>query len=244
MISTNRVYVTVLYLLNKNNLGNLTAPEYNAYSQLAQQAIFEDLNYEYARWLANKTNRRANSGYSNIPANIREMIDIFSTYSTTANFTYNLGDNLWSYVGNDFYRTIGLSLVNISSGKKVDVEEVSKNMINSLVNSDLSAPTTTYPICTKIGESYRVFPNVPTGYELELTFIRKPKAPKWTYITLPNGDSMYNGSASDLQDFEISEALFDKLVVKILSYAGLSLREQEVQAYSNNEEIKDIQNKS
>ncbi|WP_179135540.1 hypothetical protein, partial [Escherichia coli] len=74
--------------------------------------------------------------------------------------------------------------------------------------------------------------------------IRKPKAPKWTYILLPNGDAMYNGSASDLQDFELPEALFDKLVVKILSYAGLSLREQEVQQYSNNEEVKNNQTQS
>jgi hypothetical protein len=243
MISTNRVYVAVLYLLNKNNLGNLTAPEYNSYSQLAQQAIFESLFYDYSKWLVNKTNRRANSGYSNIPANIREMIDVFSTYSTTANFTYDSGDNLWSYTGNDFYRTIGLSLVN-PQGKKVDVEEVSKNMINSLVNSDLSAPSVIYPICTKIGESYRVFPNVPTGYELELAFIRKPKAPRWTYIVLPNGDSMYNGSATDLQDFELPEALFEKLIVKILSYSGISLRENDIVQIANQEELKTNQTQS
>lgn len=243
MISVNRVRSVVMYLLNKNNMGYLTPNEADTYFQLAQQAIFEELFYDYSKWLVNKTNRRANSGYSNIPANIREMIDVFSTYSTTANFTYDSGDNLWSYTGTDFYRTIGLSLVN-PQGKKVDVEEVSKNMINSLVNSDLSAPSVTYPICTKIGESYRVFPTVPTGYELELAFIRKPKAPRWTYISLPNGDAMYNGSATDLQDFELPESLFDKLVTKILSYAGLSLREVEVQQYSNNEELKTNQTQS
>jgi hypothetical protein len=164
------------------------------------------------------------------------MIDVFSEYSTPSTFTYDSGDNIWSYTGTDFYRTIGVSLSNISSGKKVDVEEVSKNMINSLINSEMSTPTVTYPIYTKIGESYRIYPSVPTGYELELLYIRKPRAPKWTYITLANGDSMYNGSASDLQDFEISESLFDKLVVKILSYAGLSLREEQVQQYSNVEQ--------
>lgn len=233
-----------MYLLNKSNLGYLTPSEYDAYSQLAQQAIFESCFYEYSQWLVNKTNRRANSGYSNIPANIREMIDVFSTYSTTANFTYDSGDNLWSYTGTDFYRTIGLSLVNVSSGKKVDVEEVSKNMINSLVNSDLSAPSVTYPICTKIGESYRVFPTVPTGYELELAFIRKPKAPKWTYIVLPNGDSMYNGSATDLQDFEIPESLYEKLVVKIMQYAGVSLRENDIVSIEANEQARINQTQS
>jgi hypothetical protein len=75
MISTNRVRNVVMYLLNKNNLGYISPSEYDAYSQLAQQAIFEELFYDYSRWLVNKTNRRANSGYSNIPANIREMIE-------------------------------------------------------------------------------------------------------------------------------------------------------------------------
>ncbi len=244
MISTNRVRNVVMYLLNKNNLGYLTPAEYDAYSQLAQQAIFEDLFYEYSKWITNKTNRRANSGYSNIPANIREMIDVFSEYSTPSNFTYDSGDNIWSYTGTDFYRTIGISLSNISSGKKVDVEEVSKNMINSLVNSEMSTPTVTYPIYTKIGESYRVFPTVPTGYELELLYIRKPRAPKWTYITLPNGDAMYNGSASDLQDFELPEALYEKLIVRILQYAGLSLRETDVIQVENNEQARINQTQS
>jgi hypothetical protein len=185
-------------------MGYLTPNEADTYFQLAQQAIFEDLFYEYSKWITNKTNRRANSGYSNIPANIREMIDVFSEYNTPSTFTYDSGDNIWSYTGTDFYRTIGISLSNISSGKKVDVEEVSKNMINSLINSEMSTPTVTYPIYTKIGESYRVYPSVPTGYELELLYIRKPRAPKWTYV-LVNNDPLYNASASDLQDFEIPE---------------------------------------
>jgi len=243
MISVNKVRSVVMYLLNKNNMGYLTPNEADTYFQLAQQAIFEELFYENARWIVNKTNRRANGGYSNIPANIREMIDVFSEYSTSSNFTYDSGDNIWSYTGTDFYRTIGISLSNISSGKKVDVEEVSKNMINSLINSEMSTPTVTYPIYTKIGESYRVYPTVPTGYELELLYIRKPRAPKWTYI-LVNNDPLYNASASDLQDFELPEALYEKLIVKIMQYAGVSLRENDIVSIEANEQARINQTQS
>ena len=232
-----------MYLLNKNNKGYITPEQFNSFSELAQQAIFEDLFYTYAKWIVNKTNRRANSSYSDIPKNVREMIDVFSTYTTSANFTFSTVNNLWSYIGNDFYRTENLSLVVNSNKKKVNVEEVSKSIINSLVNSQISAPTLIHPIYEKVGSDYRVYPIVPADYSLEMLFIRTPKTPKWTYINV-NGDPLYNASATDLQNFELPEALYEMLIVKIMGYCGINLREVEIVQLENQEEVKNLQKTS
>jgi hypothetical protein len=237
MISVNRVRNTVLFLLNKSNRGNIGTIEFDAFCHLAQMDLFENLFYRLNKWTNNQTKKYVNSEYSDIVQNLQEQIDVFATYSTPSNFTYNAPNNVYSYVGNDFYRTEGLTLIN-AAGKRRDVQEVHKGYeLNSAINSSLNPPTTTYPIYTKIGLSYRVYPTVASGYSLELFYIRTPKTPKWTYV-LAGGNPVYNGGASDLQDFELSEVAFPLLVSKILSYAGVSVREADISAAAENEEVK------
>lgn len=231
-----------MHLLNKNNFGYCTPDEYNSFSNLAQLDVFEDLFFQYTNW-KNKDNRRmTNSEYANIPKNISEQIDVFATYTTDANFTYDTLTNLYSYTGNDLYRAENLSLIN-SQGRKTDIEQVSKTELNRMVNSDMVNPTFTYPICERIGDSFRIYPTLTTGYTAELFFIRKPKEPKWTYTNV-QGNPVYNASASDLQNFELHPSNFVPLVMKILGYAGLNLREEQVQQTANSEEMKQIQTQS
>ena len=242
MISTNSVRQLVLHLLNKNNFGYITPDEYNSFSNLAQLDVFENLFYQYTNW-QNKQNRRmTNSEYSNIPKNIREQIDAFATYTTEANFAYDSLTNLYTYTGNDLYRAENLSLVN-SQGKKTDIEEVSKSDLNKMINSDMVNPTFTYPICERIGESFRIYPTLTTGYTAELFFLRKPKEPKWTFVNV-QGNPVYSASASDLQNFELHPSNFTALVMKILLYCGVSIREQEIEQIANSEEMKKIQTQS
>lgn len=236
MIPINRCRNTVLNLLEKNNRGFIGAEKFDSFCYLAQMDIFENLFYQYNKWLSNKSKHLTGTEYADIPKNIKEQIDVFSAYSTTSNFTYNSGTELWSYTGGDLYRTEGLSLKN-SGGKKIDVEEVSKGTeLNNLINSKINMPTTTYPICVKIGNGFKVYPSVPSGYSLELLYIRTPKTPKWSYI-LVGGNPIYNAGASDKQDIELDESLFVPFVTKVLEYCGLSVRENDVVAAAANAEV-------
>lgn len=242
MIGVNQVRNVVMELLNKNNFGYCSPFEFNTFSQLAQMEIFEDLFYQYTNWLNKENKRMSNTEYANIPKNIREQIDVFATYTTTSNFTYDLANNLWSYSGSDLYRAGNLSLVN-AQGKKIDIEEVNKSEINKHINSNMIAPTFTYPIYEKIGESFRIYPQLTSGYSAELFFLRKPKNPNWTYINV-NGNPVYNASASDLQNFELHPSNYVPLIMKILGYMGLNLREEQVIQVANNEEQKVAQKQS
>lgn len=238
MININTARNTVLRLLNKANRGYIGVDEFNNFCKLAQLALFEELFFDYNQFV-NRANRRlTNTEYANLPKHLREIIDIFSAYSTQVNFTYNSSDNVWSFSGDDFYRTINLSLVNKTTNKAKDVEEVLKRELNVMINSNVTAPTTTYPAYVKIGDNYRLYPIVSTDdYYLELLYIRTPKDPKWTYTNV-GGNPMYNASATDLQHIELPESMFEKFIVKVLLYCGVSIREADVVQIAGNEEVK------
>ena len=239
MISVNKVRNTVLFLLNKANRGTIGTVEFDAFCDLAQRDLFENLFYRLNKWTNNQTKKYTNSEYADLVQNIQEQIDVFATYSTVGNFTYNTPNNVWSYLGNDFYRTEGLTLIN-AAGKRRDIQEVHKGYELNIASKEA---TNTYPVYTKIGNSYRIYPTVAAGYTTELFYIRTPKAPKWTYL-LVQGNPVYNASASDLQDFELSEVMFPLLVAKIMAYCGVSIRETDVAAIADNEEVKTEQKQS
>jgi hypothetical protein len=109
-----------------------------------------------------------------------------------------------------------------------------------MVNSDMVNPTFTYPVFERIGDSFRIYPTLTTGYTAELFFIRKPKEPKWTYTNV-QGNPVYSASSPDLQNFELHPSNFNSLVIKILLYCGISIREAEIENVANSEEMKAYQ---
>lgn len=236
MISINRARNTVLYLLDKNNRGFISPEKFDTFCNLAQLDIFENLFFSYNKWKNNQTKHSTNTEFADIPNNIQEQIDTFSEYSTSSNFTFDISSGLWKYTGDDLYRVQALSLVNAQSKKK-DIEQVLKGVeLNNLINSTINPPTTTYPIYTKIGNGFRVYPTVPVGYTLELFYIRTPKTPKWTYNNVGN-NPIYNAGASDKQDIELDESLFSEFIIKVMGYCGVSIQSQDVVATASNAEM-------
>ena len=67
-------------------------------------------------------------------------------------------------------------------------------------------------------------------------YIRYPKDPKWTFITLTNGEPSFDASQTDYQDFELPIEAEPRLVYRILQMAGMSIREGDVYQYANAEE--------
>ena len=67
-------------------------------------------------------------------------------------------------------------------------------------------------------------------------YVRYPFDPKWTYITLANGEPVFNQSSTDYQDFELPIDDEPRLVYRILQMAGMSIREGDVYQYANAEE--------
>jgi hypothetical protein len=140
--------------------------------------------------------------------------------TSLASTTYNLPD--------DWY------LINVVYYNGNEVQHVEQQKLNYLLNSNLTAPTARYPYYVMHGNHINVYPTT-ISTPIELYYIRYPKTPNWTFemsVEIP----VFNGSDPLYQDFEISESEFYKIVVKILEYSGVQIREAEVVQYASNQE--------
>jgi hypothetical protein len=108
-------------------------------------------------------------------------------------------------------------------------DKVSNGKIAMLNGNAFTNPSTVFPAYVQEGEIIRAYPTSISGYgAVNLTYYRFPKAPKWTYITLSGGEPVFDQTQPDYQDFELPQEDEYKLVVKILQYCGISIREAEV----------------
>ena len=214
----NSVRNTVLAVCNKNNYGYISPSDFNLFAKQAQMDMFEDYFYQY-NYQINKVNARTTgSSYANLAENLLEVIDSFSVFAALV----NSGTNQYTLPANFYY--INRLLYNST----LDVEKVSESKLHNLLNSLLTAPTTEFPAYVVRGNTAFIFPDTITGALIGCQYVRYPVEPKWTYVTLLNGEPQFDQTSADYQDFELPASDEPMLVVKILQYAGISIREMEV----------------
>lgn len=122
-------------------------------------------------------------------------------------------------------------------------ERVSQNKINYLLTSKLTTPTTDFPAYTLEANNVTVYP-LNASYSYRSQYIRYPKVPKWTWVTLTGGAPLFNSSAVDYQDFELPLSDEPTLIAKICQYVGIEIREQDVYAFGSGLETKENQTES
>ena len=241
----NSVRNTVMFLLNKDNRGYLAPSEYDFFSKQAQLEIFEGYFDDYARSVFAQNNRKKALSYGDSVMHIQNKIDIFSKSGTLVytdvNATSVGGEEDFFSIPDDFYK-----LINVTYGGKV-VQEVAKYKFDMLMDSNLTAPTTSFPVYKREGNKLFARPlsifytgTTPQGAEtpLKMNYVRKPVDPHWGYNTI-GGDPVYNADSST--DFELPPSDETELVIKICGYAGLNIREKDVVAITQQMENQDFQ---
>lgn len=141
---------------------------------------------------------------------------------------------------------IGLPYAIYKKGTRLnEVEKVTHSKITMLNNSHLTSPNTAFPAYTTEGIIMNVFPeSVDSIGRVMCQYIRYPKDPNWTYVSLANGEPVYDPSQLDFQDFELALDSEADLVMKILQYAGVSIREAQVYQFAQGEETQSNQEQS
>lgn len=218
----NDVRKTVMYILNKDNNGYITPDEFNLFAKQAQLEVFEQLFYDYTNWINKKNASLARDGYSNISKQIIDAIDIFNTADT---LTYDA-------VNEAFDMPVDSYFLNTVLYNSKQVEEVLPHKVELLLQSNLTAPSISYPAYYQLGSQIKVYPSTIIA-DVKCRYIRYPKDPQWTYISLAaTGSPVFNPTASGYQDFELPLSMFNDLVSKILSYCGVNIREFDVAQYA------------
>lgn len=131
--------------------------------------------------------------------------------------------------------TVNASGYIIFKPKQNELEKVTQGKITMLNNSTLTAPNRLFPAYTQEGNILTTHPST-LSEGIMCQYIRYPKDPKWTYITLTNGEPMFDSSQADFQDFELAVDDQVGLVNKILQYAGMSIREVAAVQFGKTEE--------
>ncbi len=211
-----QVYKTLQTIVNKEQDGYVSPEEFNDLSKQVQDNIFRSYFEDHNRD-KNKENRGlTNESYGNLVHNQEERINQFSVTTTIAQAggVYPLPSDLY------FIEDYGI----ITSTNKV-VDKLVKSKVGYLNNS-ISGPTDTYPVYERMPSNVTIYPNTITG-DITIRYVRQPLDPKWTYTEVA-GDPLYNPSALDHQDFELHPSEFPNIVLEMLTYFGINLREGEV----------------
>ena len=228
----NDVRNTVLSIISKDNRGYITPDEFNLFAKQAQLEIFEQYIYSYSNSINKQNVRMFGEGYTDVPKNIGEVIDEFSVF---APLTYS---NPYFLPPVDYYY-----LERVMYNNTIEVEKVSQRKISALLNSNLTAPDVSYPVYTLQETGLIVYPTTITSNVITAQYIRYPKDPVWSYTNISAGQPVFNPTAFNYQPFELPLSDFANLVVKILQYAGISIREIDVVSAAKSEEIQDSQQK-
>ena len=212
----NDIYATALTLYNKEHGGHITPTRFNEIAQDVQNEIFRNYFEDENRDKLRKKKHLTTRGYGNLDFNERQRIAIFSvnTPVSQSGGVYPLPADVY------FIEDEG---VTDSNGNVVDEVEHSKS---GYLAKSLGASTTIFPTYTNINNTLTVSPSTITE-DISVRYIRKPKAPKWTY-QLVGGNELFDPTNTSYQDFELHESEFTNILMRVLSRFGITLREADI----------------
>lgn len=239
----NSVRSTVLAVLNKNNYGYLSPSDFNLFAKQAQLDIFQGYFQKYNDQVTKENLRQSGTEYANIKEKIETQIDNFLvtnslTIVESSKNKFKLpslattGDELFK-----IEKVLCYDFISETKTYRGQAEKITKSKVTALNVSAHTAPTKMFPVYVLEGTYMYVYPDTfNVQNSIECSYVRLPKAPKWTYVSLSGGEPVFNASAGDYQDFEVSPFEEVNLIVKILEYAGISIRESDVYTFAKTQE--------
>jgi len=243
-INVNTVYTTVLTVLNKEQRGYLTPDEFNKVAAQAQLEIFEDFFEQYNQYIRMpKTDVEFASRMDKMKDEF-QIFEVNGIASNTAGNVYTLPTNLHRFGAAFYEKAIGAP----------EIEIVSKREYHQQTLSPLLQPSINHPIAIYQENKLTVYPAVsnPVNADIGFNYIRKPLDPIWAYGVGNLGQYVWDGTpgfsltpvipSTGSVNFEISEMQQTELILKILQYAGVIIRDQAVIQAASSQLNQDTQN--
>jgi len=249
-INVNDVYQTVLLILNKEQRGYMTPFEFNKIATQVQREIFEryfeDLNL-YSR------TPQTEIEYADRLKNTEEKLEVFRTeeFPTYTGGGFDIPEDLYRLGGvtfRDFLLVPGVANTYNFSNEYVELQPVDRHEFNLVSRSKLTAPSKSWPIylyernkifvkptSINLGKNLTTIPPITEGSIL-IDYIRKPENVVWAYtvgsldqyIYAPQGTSGVVTPASGSVDFELHNSEQTEVVINILFYAGVVIRDPQI----------------
>jgi hypothetical protein len=244
MISINRVYQKVLAIANKEQRGYITPQEFNLFADKAQMEIYTG----YFHRIKNSTMKPSNQEpYADEVEILEEKLHPFHidrTYNVTTNsldLTSDPSDSTATI--EDIHKLISVTALSSSRGVGNKLTQLNKHQIAYTENNPLTKATLKRSIFVREdANTLTILPSASTSTfnvdsnsdgsnnaeSFEVSYYKRPLPPNWTYNVL-GGKALYNGSATDLQNFELHPSEEEVLVSRILMLAGVMMKQPDVQ---------------
>jgi hypothetical protein len=222
-INVNTVYQTVLMILNKEQRGYMTPTEFNKVATQVQLEIFEDYFDDLNKQLRVS---QADTDYADRQENIDEKIAIFKTFGS-ATYTTIGGLSYFVLPSSDVYGDVVsfYRLGNVLYNDEKVVQRLDRREFYYANQSKLTKPSTINP--AYLYENQKLFVK-PTSIidKIKVDYVRKPVNVNWVIRLGSLGQYEYNDLAS--VDFELHESEQTEAILKILLYAGIIIRDNEI----------------
>jgi len=236
-INVNTVYTTELSILNKEQRGYLTTYEFNQLATQVQLEIFEKFFEDYNQYLRMpKTDVDYASRMDHIYEEFQLFIESNSASAVNGNI-YNQPIEGTPANANPVHR---LGSINYNLGKGApQIELVGRSEYTQQTLSPLTLPTSNFPIGIYTNNKITVYPpstGTPAVTDVTFNYIRKPKDVVWAFSIGTAGQYVYEPTTTGTGvipstgsvNFEIDETQQTEVILEILKYSGVIIRDPQV----------------
>lgn len=228
-INVNTVYTTVLSILNKEQRGYLTPDEFNKLATQVQLEIFEKFFDDYNQYIRMpKTNVEFASRMEHIKEEFQVFEKLDNASAAAAGGVYTQPTDLHRF-GTAYYQ-IGVG--------SPEIQIVSERESHQLNLSPLTTPTLDFPIATYKEDKLKVSPSssVFATTDVSFSYMRKPADVVWAFSIGSLGQYVYEPTATGTGitpstgtvQFELSDAQQTEVILGILKYAGVIIRDPQI----------------
>ncbi len=225
-VNVDTVYKTVLYILNKEQRGYMTPDEFNKVGQQVQLEIFEAY-FEELNQLQRQP--QTNTEFSDRVQQIQNKIATFEVEGTA---TFQGPIPGFFYLPSDLHR-----LGEIYYNDITIVQPVQQNEYLLINKSPLTSPTLSQPIYVQRGEHTLAGPPVtlhdkifvyPTSIQdlIKCSYVKTPAQINWAFTVNSLGAYIFTDTGA--QNFELDVSEQTEIILKILQYSGIIIRDPQI----------------
>jgi len=221
-VNIDDVYQRVLVLANKEQRGYITPQEFNLFANQAQKEIFEQYFYDVNQFRRIPGN---NTVYADVDDMLEEKLQIFEEVDgiTTITAWLNGSSSFFKILPNYIYRVSRVEF------NQVDCEIMNTKDFNDVrQGGPLLSPTNARPIVNIRNNIMRCRADgsnlvVPTS----VFYFREPATVSWGYFVV-GSKALYDGNNLGTIHFELHPSEETELVYKILKFAGVSMKRDDI----------------
>jgi hypothetical protein len=251
MVNIDNVYQKVLAIANKEQRGYVTPQEFNLFADQAQMDIFEQYFYDLSQFKRRPGTQQIEADIVNT---INDKLSLFSKFETLDS-NYLSTSNPIRYrnqpftLPNDFYRFQDARSNTGYAG--VAIEKLTKPEFFAAMTSPLTRGTNQRPIMYLEEEDRQIWVMSNNSYwdgppensgtpitRITLQYFKKPSLINWGYNVIGE-NALYDPNKSI--NFELHSSEENNLVMKILSLAGISMKDAVLYQAAEQQDNKNIQ---